>query len=938
MKKIFLLVFAAMIFNAATGFSQTIGTTSGSSYSTPTNPFAYSYNGQCTWYAFGRAHEKTGKTITSRTHAKEWYIQETVHPKGTSVQANSVVVWKAASWNGQYGHVAYVESVNGSTITIREGNWDGNAQPNKYRETTIYNTSDIIGYIYLGTQTLPDLSISSVSGPTSGNINQSAVNVNVTVIRTGGSLTNGTYAHVKVFLSTDANISTSDYQIGESTSSQFLNSTLNSSGSASGTISCNLPATPATYYIGAIVDPINYHPESNETNNSNAGNTIKIGRLTVVSPNGGQTLIKNTPFQIIWTSENISGDIAIDIMQGSYNHQRYNVPNTGTYTFTPSTAWPNGTDYRIGISAMNGTVWDYSDGYFSITSCTNPSQPGAINGNASVCQGVQQTYSISSVSGASSYNWTLPSGWSGSSTSTSITCTPGNNGGTIAVSAVNSCGTSSQRTLTITVTPSPSQPGSISGNTTVCQGVQQTYSISSVSGALHYNWTLPNGWNGNSIGTSITCTPGVNSGTIAVSAVTSCGTSTNSTLNVIVSNQPSQPGSISGNTTICQGEQQTYSISPVSDASAYIWTLPSGWSGSSTGTSINCTPGNNGGTISVSATNNCGTSSQSSLNVTVSTSPSQPGLISGSSTICQGEQQTYSISPVSGASSYNWTLPSGWSGSSTGTSITCTPGNNGGTISVSATNNCGTSSQSSLNVTVSTSPSQPGLISGSSTICQGEQQTYSISPVSGASAYNWTLPSGWSGSSTGTSINCTPGNNGGTISVSATNNCGTSSQSSQTINVNTTPPTPIISVSGNILHSNALGGNQWYNENGAIPGAINQNYTATTDGDYYVIVTLFGCTSLPSNIININFTGLSMKNNSIPLKIYQNESSNEITIESLTFETEIKVDIYNLTGKKVYTNKFIKQSIINTTDFGTGLYLFRFFDGLESQTLRIIIN
>ncbi|HPK06152.1 MAG TPA: choice-of-anchor D domain-containing protein, partial [Bacteroidales bacterium] len=130
-----------------------------------------------------------------------------------------------------------------------------------------------------------------------------------------------------------------------------------------------------------------------------------------------------------------------------------------------------------------------------------------------------------------------------------------------------------------------------------------------------------------------------------------------------------------------------------------------------------------------------------------SSAPAQPGNISGNTSVCAGSTQTYSISPVTGATSYSWTLPSGWSGSSSSTSITTTAGSNGGTISVIAINNCGSSSPRTLNVSVNTVPSQPGTISGNTTVCSGSGQTYSISPVTGATSYSWTLPSGWSGSS-----------------------------------------------------------------------------------------------------------------------------------------------------------------------------------------------
>jgi hypothetical protein len=168
--------------------------------------------------------------------------------------------------------------------------------------------------------------------------------------------------------------------------------------------------------------------------------------------------------------------------------------------------------------------------------CTVPAQPGSISGNTTVAAGSSQTYSIAAVSGATSYTWTLPSGWSGSSASTSITTTVGSAGGTISVVANNSCGSGTARTLSVTVNTCnvPAQPGNISGNTNVTGGSSQTYSIAAVSGATTYTWTLPSGWSGSSTTTSITATAGSAGGTISVRANNSCGAGTARTLSVTV--------------------------------------------------------------------------------------------------------------------------------------------------------------------------------------------------------------------------------------------------------------------------------------------------------------------------------------------------------------------------------------------------------------------
>jgi len=84
--------------------------------------------------------------------------------------------------------------------------------------------------------------------------------------------------------------------------------------------------------------------------------------------------------------------------------------------------------------------------------------------------------------------------------------------------------------------------------------------------------------------------------------------------------------------------------------------------------------------------------------------PAQPGAITGSGEVNPNISYTYtySVPEVPGAS-YSWALPVGWTGSSTGNSITATITGlaQSGTVSVTAKNDCGSSKASTLDVTVS---------------------------------------------------------------------------------------------------------------------------------------------------------------------------------------------------------------------------------------------
>jgi hypothetical protein len=115
--------------------------------------------------------------------------------------------------------------------------------------------------------------------------------------------------------------------------------------------------------------------------------------------------------------------------------------------------------------------------------CNVPNTPGPISGNSLVCSATTNTYSIASVNEATSYQWILPSGWTGNSTTTSIVTTVNTNSGNISVKAINACGTSSQQTLAVKVNAAPATPSiAVSG--------LQLSSSSSVGNQWYLNGTL----------------------------------------------------------------------------------------------------------------------------------------------------------------------------------------------------------------------------------------------------------------------------------------------------------------------------------------------------------------------------------------------------------------------------------------------------------------
>jgi gliding motility-associated-like protein len=480
---------------------------------------------------------------------------------------------------------------------------------------------------------------------------------------------------------------------------------------------------------------------------------------------------------------------------------------TNSVTFTPASSG------NLFVNATN-TCGTSSNTSLNISASTALSQPSTITGNTNICSS-SQTYSVTSVPG-STYAWSYGGGGTATSTTNSVTFTPTSTG-TLSVTATNTCGTSSARTLVITVdAAAPAQPSIISGTTPICTS-SQTYAVTNVVGVT-YAWSYSGGGTATSTANTVTFTPTSN-GTLSVTATNACGTSSASTLAVVVdATAPSQPSAISGATPICSSSQ-TYSVTSEAGVT-YAWSYSGGGTATSTTNSVTFTPTSNG-TLSVTATNACGTSSASTLAITVlSGAPAQPSAITGNANVCS-TSETYTVTNVVGVS-YSWTYSGTGSLSSITNSVSFTPTSNG-TLSVTATNACGTSSAQTLVITVESGiPTQPTAISGPTNVCSNSPQTYSTVNVASVT-YAWSYSGGGNPTGTINSTTFTP-TSSGTLSVTATNACGTSSPENLSLVIGTSTP--------------------------VTPGAITGATTVCSSSQTYGIVPVTGAASY-----NWSFTG-----------------------------------------------------------------------------------
>lgn len=646
--------------------------------------------------------------------------------------------------------------------------------------------------------------------------------------------------------------------------------------------------------------------------------------LTATDPNAP---ITNITYQ--WQSASSATGTFTNVTSGSG-------ATTLNYTTGPlaTTTW-----FRMGAKCTGSGITSYSAAYKVLVGAQ---QPGTIAGALTSCPGDTATYSVPFVAGHS-YTWSLPSGWSGSSTTNSILVTPGPNAGTISVTATGCGGTSVARTKAITAGSAPATPGLLSGSDKVCAYSTQTYSVTPVPGAKSYTWTLPSGWTGSSTSNSITVVAGTAGGSIKVKAINGCGNSGQASKNVTIISTLANPGTITSSATggtYCSGALYSFSINPVPGATAYTWSLPSGWAGTTTGTSIQAFAGSTG-QVQVTAYVSCAASPTASLSTVVDSSVTPSLTVApASNTLCQGQPVTFTATPLHGGTNpgYIW-IKNGAAVTGSGSSYVTTSLKNGDVVTVAMTSNAQCRSLDTVISAAYTAHLTPSVTPGISinsnpviTICKGTRLNFQTirTGFGTAPSYQWHVNGAPVPGATDTTFSSSSFANGDTLTVTMTTNatCATLPQAASnkvSITVKDTVRPDVTVYSSSVLAGQPItfsaahngGGEtpvyQWRLNNVDIPNASEDTYNspALIAGDRISVRLQSNAecampsvvTSKEVIILSPTSVGNTPHWNGV-LKLYPNPNTGRFTLaatQPLSSATErISVDVYNIIGQRVF--------------------------------------
>ena len=477
----------------------------------------------------------------------------------------------------------------------------------------------------------------------------------------------------------------------------------------------------------------------------------------------------------------------------------------------------------------------------------NPTPTITVSNTGPYCAGstIQLT-----VTAANSYTWTGPSAFNSNLQNPTIANSTTLMTGPYVVTVTAAGGCISTGTTNVVVNPAP-QPTATS-NSPVCLNKQINLFVNPATSS--YTWSGPNAFSSNLQNPSIATASLVNGGNYTVTVTNAAGCTNSSVVNVVVN---PLPVIVVNSPTICVGSP--FTLTAIT-GTAFAWTGPNAFNSALQNPPFASAQPSLSGNYTVLVTSAQGCTNTGVANVLVVGLPTV--TIAGNNTLCS---QNFNASPAtttltaSGASTFTWTLPAGFSGNpnlNTTPLIVTPPVTAAQTVvQVTVNGSAGScTSQAVFNLTVYPNPT---IAVTSASMCAGTQVTLT---ASNASSYTW---------SPATALSATVGSNvianpsvttmysviGSSVGCNSQTQNGTASVvPNPTVTIN---PNPALICLGSSVNLTAVGAtNYTWSPSTALTTTNTANTTAspTITTTYSIIGSQATCTNLAT--VQVSVIGL----------------------------------------------------------------------------------
>ncbi len=500
-------------------------------------------------------------------------------------------------------------------------------------------------------------------------------------------------------------------------------------------------------------------------------------------------------------------------------------------------------------------------------------------------------------------------------------------------------------------------------NTPVCtRDSLHLTGTTTTTGAINWVWSGPNSFASSQKDTFIVNAQLSDSGRYILTAtLNSTGCSLSDTVDVEMRPTPDTP-SASSNSPVCETFALNLTTSTTTNGVSWNWSGPGSYNSTTQNPTVTSSVSSThaGNYIATATLNGC--SSTDTVTVVVLPKPAKPTASATNSPLCQFQDLQLTANNIIGAS-YNWYGPSLFTATTQNPTRYNMTFTDSGYYYVYATVSGCKSDTDSVRVVVNTDPVVNIFPSPGTTICKGEEVTFTAVPTNaGTATYGWSVNYITTGT-TGTVYKTSTLNNGDVVrcEMISTGTCATaytdtSNGITMTVNDVKAPSVTISANPNTSLYPNepvtftaspTNGGNnptyQWLRNGSPISGAqsavwgANANFLSDGDDICVVLFSDHVCpepdTALSNCIkVDIRLSVATIAGNS-NINIYPNPVTNELYIEGIDNGTII--ELYDVVGKKIHhaTTSNNKYSI-NMSSYATGNYLLKmkFNDGRETQS------
>jgi gliding motility-associated-like protein len=501
--------------------------------------------------------------------------------------------------------------------------------------------------------------------------------------------------------------------------------------------------------------------------------------------NDGKILVYGLAANAAYTIEYVFNSATVNVPLVADANGVVTIANLGIGTYT-------------NIKAKLGTC---TSNIIASTVLTNPAAPAApvATSNGPICAGTALNLTASTTTNGS-FNWTGPGGFTSTNQNPTINAATVANSGNYSVTLTQNNCVSAAGTINVVVTVNPVITSTSKVDPSSCGSATGSILLNGLLANTSYTVTYLYSANNQSVSITssaggVVTIPNLSAGAysnIRV-ALNTCASDPVGPINLVDPSSPATP-SVTSNSPICEGSALNLVALSATTGVSYSWTGPDGFATTTQNPTLATTSATSAGVYSVKATLNGCSSIEATVSVVIKPVPVIGSTNGNNPTACATSTGSITLSGLTANSLFtvkytkNSTLVT-VDLTADGSGIVTIPNLPAGSYSsFSVTLNGCTSTTVAGPISLSdpTPPATP-VVSGSISLCTGEQLSLTASSTTPGVSYRWTGPNSFTSTSQNPTIPNANTAATGSYAVTATLNSCTSPAALVNVVVNTTP-------------------------------------------------------------------------------------------------------------------------------------------------------